>query len=82
MLQETFEEDVCFPNVSRFCYARNLVSRSKMRFCFTAETNSLFETLLVAWQNWETLGKHASASNVSGSLFPGFARPLLGMTRT
>ena len=28
------------------------------------------------WLNWETLGKYARATNVSGNMFPRLARPL------
>ena len=29
------------------------------------------------WKNWETLGKHVSAANVSGNMFPRFAGALV-----
>ena len=49
---------------------------SKSKFCFL-ETKLTLETMFPVWQNWETLGKHARATGVSGNMFPRFARPLL-----
>ena len=48
---------------------------SRSKFCFL-ETKLTLETMLPVWQNWETLGKHARATGVSGNMFPRFARPL------
>ena len=45
--------------------------RSRNKFCFLVT----LETMLPGWQNWETLGKHARATDVSGNMFPRFARP-------
>ena len=35
----------------------------------------MLETMLSMWQNSETLWKHKGAMDVSGNMFPGFARP-------
>ena len=37
----------------------------------------LLKTMLSEWQNWEALGKHAHAANVSGNMFPRFGKALL-----
>ena len=39
----------------------------------------MLETMFPVWQNWETLGKHARATGVSGNMFSCFARPLLNL---
>ena len=36
----------------------------------------LTETMFPVWPNWETLGKHVSAVNVTGNMFPRFSRAL------
>ena len=71
MLPETFPADACFPNVPQFFQKRNSVSGSKKRFLQGSKNNFfLLETMFLVWQNWETLGKHVSAANVSGNMFP------------
>ena len=47
---------------------------SRSKSCFS-ETKLTLETMLPVWQNWETLGKHARATSVSGNMFTRFARP-------
>jgi len=32
------------------------------------------QTIFPVWQNWQTLGKHARAINVSGNLLPRFIK--------
>ena len=64
MLQETFAVDTYFPNqMFRRFATREYVSAVKQRHIL------LLETMLPVWHNWEfeTLGKHMSAANVSGN---------------
>ena len=49
---------------------------SRSRFCFLETKLTLETMLLLVWQNWETLGRRARTTGVSGNMFPRFARPL------
>ena len=64
--------------------ARNILCGPMFRQCFPVATPEdvsavkkkhilLLETVFTMWQNWETLGKHVFAVNVSGNMFPHFA---------
>ncbi len=67
-------------SVSTFCHGAMLRGNTEF-FCGVAKANFAswrqkftLETMLPLWQNWETLGKHVRATNVSGNTFPRFAR--------
>ena len=57
MLPGTFAVGTCFLDVFQFCHTGNIVSSSKICFCFTTETFLLIETMLPVWQNRETSRK-------------------------
>ena len=77
MFPETCFRD-CFLVLPCFHTARKhemFLPCSRSKFCFL-ETKLTLETMFLVWQNWETFGKHARATGVSGNMLPRFARPL------
>ena len=71
MLPETFAADACFSNVPSFATRETMFPEAVKH-----KNILLLETMFPMQQNWETLGKHVSASNVSGNMFRRFARAL------
>ena len=57
-------------HVSHFCHTRNIVPAVLYVSAVKQKLTLLLETMLLVWQKRETLGKHVSASNVSGKRSP------------
>ena len=67
MLPETYAADKCFPDVCQLCHTA-LFPATKYVSAWRQKHILLLEKLCFMWQDWETLGKHVSAVNVSGNM--------------
>ena len=65
MLSETFAADTCFP----FAGEKQCFRKHKT---ILKQKHVLLLEIFPVWQNWETVGKHVSAANVSDIMFPHF----------
>ena len=65
---------LCFPVLphGKQCFRQQIYSAVEQKHTL----NLLLVTMFPVWQNWETSGKHVPASNVSGNMFPCFAKLL------
>ena len=73
MLPESSDADTC-PDFSQFCHMGKSVSSSKLCFCCQAETYFVAGNNVSSVAKLENDGKLVSAANVSGNMFPRFAR--------